>query len=51
MDKLNKEELIDWIDEFWYSFLYYHPKRSLFKKGMAAQAYEQIKKLVEKSGK
>lgn len=41
--KLKEKELPGWIDEFWYAFRYYHPKRSLFKKGMAEQAYKQIR--------
>ncbi len=41
-----RKELLDWMDEFYYAFSSYHPKRSLFKKGMADKAYEQIRSLI-----
>lgn len=45
--KGKEKELTDWIDEFWHAFHYYHPKRSLFKKGIAEQAYQQIRQLIQ----
>jgi len=44
--KLSREELIEWLDDF---FLEWRgrPKSALYKKGLAMSAYEQIKSLLE----
>ena len=45
MERLNQNELVDWLDDFKHAWSFY-PKASVYKKGLMEQAYQQIRELI-----